>query len=475
MLRVNQKDEKVKSRYGKSKPTLLAFQREGMNIGTQLQLFLDDLLIDTMKNLTLKLHSPVPREVAIQADRPNETPTLFDPVVIKDIDLYRMWYRTNFDEPPYYTGYAESHDGIHWKKPSLHLIKYSGSTDNNLLWKSGRSEGYALSIFKDGNENAPDTERYKGIAVSKDGIVGLVSPDGIHWKKLQQEPIIVGPEGDKAFDSHNIAFWDAAHECYVAYLRGWRGGIRGIRRSLSNDFRHWSELQYLDLGDSPPEHLYKNATTPYYRRPDIYFMFPKRFLPERKFDPHHPYSGLSDIVFMFSRDGLYWDRRFMEGFIRPGRDLKNWHERAIEVGSGLVPTNDGEMSLYMVANYRTPSVHIRRMALREDGFVSVHASYAGGEMTTKLLTFEGGELVINYSTSAAGSIRVEIQDAEGKPIPSFVYAESTEIYGDELERVVTWSGNPDLSQLAGKPVHLRFVMKDADLYSIRFRESQDCS
>ena len=444
-------------------------QSESLNIGAQLQLFLDDWLIETMKNLTLKLHSPEPREVIIQRDKPYETPTLYDPVVIKDDDLYRMWYRTNFEAPPYYTGYAESPDGIYWTKPSLHLIEHGGSTDNNLFWKAGRNEGYVLSIFKDGNPNAPDIERYKAIAVSERGMVGLVSPDGINWQNLQPEPIIVGPEGDAAFDSHNIAFWDAAHGCYVAYLRGWRGGIRGIRRGVSNDFRHWSELEYLDLGDSPPEHLYKNAATPYYRRSDIYLMFPKRFLPERKFDPKHSHSGLSDIVFMFSRDGLRWDRRFMEGFIRPGRDLNNWHERAIEVGSGLVPTGDGEMSLYMVANYRTPSVHIESMALREDGFVSVHANYAGGEMTTKTLTFEGRELVINYSTSAAGSIRVEIQDAEGKPIPSFMLAESVEIYGDELERVVAWNGSSDVSLLVGKPVRLRFVMKDADLYSIRFR------
>lgn len=159
----------------------------------------------------------------------------------------------------------------------------------------------------------------------------------------------------------------------------------------------------------------------------------------------------------------------MEGFIRPGRDVKNWHERAIEVGSGLVPTGDGEMSLYMVANYRTPAVHIRRMALREDGFVSVHASYTGGEMTTKLLTFEGSELAINYSTSAAGSIRVEIQDSYSKPIPGFTLPESTAIYGDELERVVAWNGGSDLNLVAGKPVRLHFVMRDADLYSIRFK------
>ena len=28
--------------------------------------------------------------------------------------------------------------------------------------------------------------------------------------------------------------------------------------------------------------------------------------------------------------------------------------------------------------------------------------------------------------------------------------------------------DPDVSRLAGQPVRLRFVMKDADLYSIRF-------
>jgi len=444
-------------------------QSGNLNIGTQLQLFFDDWLIETMKDLSLKLHSPQPREVVIRADKPYETPTMYDPVVIKDGDVYRMWYRTNFEEPPYYTGYAESTDGINWTKPSLHLIEYDGSTDNNLLWCAGRDGGYVLSVFKDGNPNAADTERYKAIAVSRRGMVGLISPDGIHWSYLQSEPIIVGPEGDAAFDSHNLAFWDSVHRCYAAYLRGWRGGIRRIRRGISTDFRHWSELEYIDLGDSPPEHLYKNAATPYYRRPDIYLMFPKRFMPERKFDPEHTHTGLSDIVFMSSRDGLHWDRRFMEAFIRPGRDLNNWHERAVEVGSGLVPTGGGEMSLYMVANYRTPSVHIQRMTLREDGFVSVHAQYVGGEMTTKQLIFEGKELIINYSTSAAGSIRVEVQNTEGEPIPSFTLNESMEIYGDELERVVTWNGNSDVSQLANKPIRLRFVMKDADLYSIRFR------
>ena len=120
-------------------------------------------------------------------------------------------------------------------------------------------------------------------------------------------------------------------------------------------------------------------------------------------------------------------------------------------------------------NYQHPSDRLRRATLRTDGFVSVNAPYGGGEMTTKPLTFEGGELVVNYATSVAGSIRFELQDADGKAIDGFMLPQGAEIYGDEIERVVTWENGSDVSALAGRPVRLHAAMKDADLYSVRFR------
>ncbi|MCY4411724.1 MAG: hypothetical protein OXC27_14805 [Caldilineaceae bacterium] len=42
--------------------------------------------------------------------------------------------------------------------------------------------------------------------------------------------------------------------------------------------------------------------------------------------------------------------------------------------------------------------------------------------------------------------------------------------GDDLARVVRWADGPDVSQLAGIPVRLRFELKDADLVSFRFSE-----
>ena len=77
--------------------------------------------------------------------------------------------------------------------------------------------------------------------------------------------------------------------------------------------------------------------------------------------------------------------------------------------------------------------------------------------------------MINYATSAAGSVRVALAEANGKAIPGFAFENCPEIYGDEIEHVVEWAGQPGLAKLAGKPVRLHFQLKDADLYSIRFR------
>ncbi|MCE5345269.1 MAG: hypothetical protein LLG13_03115 [Bacteroidales bacterium] len=64
------------------------------------------------------------------------------------------------------------------------------------------------------------------------------------------------------------------------------------------------------------------------------------------------------------------------------------------------------------------------------------AIYIGGEVVTKPFTFTGRELEINYSTSAAGEIRFEIEDGNGKPLPGFTMADSQPIIGNETSRVV---------------------------------------
>lgn len=434
-----------------------------LNIGSRLELFVDGYLVETMTGLTQKLHHPQPREITLQFDRPWECEFSYDPVVFKDGDIYRMYYRAYWKDDTAFAGYAESTDGIHFQRVNLGLFTFDGSKDNNLVW-SGR-EAPNFAPFIDTRPGCPPQERYKAVGGGR-AMYGLVSADGIHWRRVQDEPLI----SEGPFDSLNQVFWDEVQGQYVAYMRGFINGVRTVRRATSDDFIHWSKPQYCDFGDTPLEHIYKNNMRPYFRAPHIYLAFAKRFVPERHLVTEFQYPGVSDCVFMSSRDGIHWDRRFMEAFIRPGLNRGNWRCRNIQVGLSLIPISSEEMSLFWIENYYGPGCRLRRGSLRTDGFVSIHADYSGGELLTKPLTFEGRELVLNYSTSAVGSVQVELQNAAGEPVAGFTLDECPEIFGDEIEHVVAWKGGSDVSALAGQPIRLRFVMRDADLYSLRFQK-----
>lgn len=111
-----------------------------------------------------------------------------------------------------------------------------------------------------------------------------------------------------------------------------------------------------------------------------------------------------------------------------------------------------------------------RLVLRRDGFVSVRADWRGGEFTTPPLRFAGRRLLLNINTSATGVARVAVLDAEGKPIPGFALEDCDIIHtANEINRVVTWQGGSDLGALAGRPVRLRFVMRNTDLFAFQFQ------
>ena len=136
---------------------------------------------------------------------------------------------------------------------------------------------------------------------------------------------------------------------------------------------------------------------------------------------------------------------------------------------GIVPNGPAEISLYYSQNYDHPTSRLRRAKLRTDGFVSVHAGYSGGEFVTRPIVFDGTKLIVNYATSAVGSVKVEIQDVAGMPRNGYTISDSRELYGDEIESIIEWKDGHDLDPFRGKPVRLKFVMKDADVYSIQFR------
>jgi hypothetical protein len=90
-------------------------------------------------------------------------------------------------------------------------------------------------------------------------------------------------------------------------------------------------------------------------------------------------------------------------------------------------------------------------------------------MLTRPFRFEGRELAFNYATGAAGHVRVELLDKGQKTIAGYALEDADPLIGDEIERVASWQGQKDVSQLAGQTVCMRIQLKDADVYSFRFR------
>jgi hypothetical protein len=235
----------------------------------------------------------------------------------------------------------------------------------------------------------------------------------------------------------------------------------------------------MTYGDTPPEQMYTQQTSPYFRAPHIYLAIGARLMPDRqtlteeqlitlKVDSSQ-YKGLSEPYFMSTRGGNLYDRTFMESFIRPGIGFNNWTARTNYPALNVVQTGTEEMSIYVNQDYAQPTAHLHRYSLRLDGFTSIKAPYSGGVVITKPFTFTGKELEINYSTSVAGEIRIELQDKNGKPLPGYTLEEAQPLIGNEISRVVIWNGNGDIEKLASKPIRLHIYMKDADLYAFRFK------
>ncbi len=487
----------------------LAAPAEPLKIGTNRQLFVDEMLIAEKRNVALQLHQAVPREIVLTVDKPWENSVLTYVSVFKDGDKFRMYYRGTGADAKYakdlpaglsaanwtYTAMAESRDGITWTKPALNVVEFNGSKANNLVWpndtnKPWRTRNYPgtdIFPFKDENPAAPAAQRYKALAnLGEYELVALVSPDGINWSPLQEKPVIAYLKPNAMMDPPTVSYCDPDTKQYVAYARNWINyRIRGFRRLTSPDYVNWSEPQPVVYGDGEVENLYTSMAVRYERAPDLTLFFSKRFARTDRLDPQRS-PGVSEIVFLSSRDGVTFNHGFMEPFLPGGLDKKNWGPRGFMMGRGILQTSPTELSLYYNENYGHETARVRRATIRPDGFVSVHAPWEGGEFTTRPIVFDGTELEINYTTSAAGYVRVEFLDADGKPIPGFRADECYEIFGDEIDRTVVFrKGHTDVPDenhrevrvepsnvglaLAGKPVRLRFIMKAAHLYSFRFK------
>ena len=443
---------------------------EPINIGSRLELFVDQYVVDRLTGgVQLYVHRPKPQEVVLVTGEPWEGNTSAYYSIFQDGDRFRMYYRgSDFNQQKKeethreVTCYAESRDGIHWTKPKLGIFEFNRSKENNIVLDGMGT--HCFVAFKDKNPNAPKEGRYKGISYGRRdkerGLWVYQSPDGINWSLIRDYPVIT--EG--AFDSQNLAFFDPQIGLYREYHRIFIGGVRAIMTGTSSDFVNWTDPVLLEYPGVLSEHLYTNAVLAYERAPHILLGFPTRYLPEE--------GSRVEPVLMASRDGGTF-RRWPKALIPEDAPEDRDGNRSNYMAWGILelPGKPGELSMYASeAYYEGPDSRLRRFSYRRDGFVSARGGSEGGTLITKAVAFSGKQLDLNFATRPGGSIRVALRTERGREIKGYTLEDCQPLRGDSLEQTVVWKGKQGVDTSPRSGVKIQFEIKNADLYSFRFSQ-----
>jgi len=473
-----------------------------IKIGNKRELFWDDYLINTsLTGACRRQHSPRLEEVVMEFNMPWEGDGCDYFSVIFHEGVYRMYYLAWEMLDPEVTVHTdtvikicciESTDGIHWYRPQLTVRPFPGYETNNILLDENDDLFDNFHVFIDENPACPPQERFKATASGaklrqRDSLWCWVSADGYHWKKSF-------PMTDKGrFDTQNVAFWSPEHSKYFCFIRDFHdipegdlnAGVRDIRVITSTDFRNWTDPVPVDFGGADDIPLYTSAVFRYPGAPEVLVGMPTRYVERLSWTPNFdqltgaearkkrcrvsPRYGLTvtDCVLMLSRDGFHWDRFDAQTWLQPGIERDhNWVYGDGYPAVGVIRTPSAlpgapeELSFFAGERHWSQNpAHLRRFTVRQDGLFSYRADYAPKTLVTKPLLYEGGQLHLNFATSARGYIYVTANC--GKET-----IKSCELFGDTLDRTVPFDG--DLRAFEGKEVTLEFVMSDADLYSMQF-------
>ncbi len=487
-----------------------------LDIGNRAQLFIDQQAVYSTGRIVFTQHAARkhPLNPLVKADQPWEGwrinvygSVLFD----EEEKIFKMWYMGNASEafPHFATHYAISRDGVKWEKPLVGTVKKSGLARHNAVLEYCQ----IASVTKDLAELDP-ARRYKMIEWSHAGEgrtkpVGgphaLVSPDGLNWTRLSTENI---------FRSNDVvtAYYDTRLKKHVAFPKlstPVRGGVRrcfGV--TATDNLLKWPDPRLVfqpDLRDDagtlsrigPVRTLLDVPDDPAVMRTEYYGLgvyqaescvigFPWIFSINNNArfptDRTRNHEGPCEIQLATSRDLQAWERPFRTPVIPLG-EPGAWDCGFLTTASQAFRHQDQILLYYGGGNYThgnpvlydeyrgtergmkyTASIGVATWPL--DRFVSVDGGSEGGVLTTVPLHFTGRRLELNVA-ALKGRVNVELLDSTGKPLAGF--GKSDPISTDLIRTTVTWKGQDELSQFAGKSLTLRFELRNAELYSFAFR------
>ena len=339
---------------------------------------------------------------------------------------------------------------------------------------------------------------------ARHGVFASYSADGVRFTKAGRVlPFFP--------DNPAVVHWDGRIKKYVIYTRAFDYDSRNQRRvgriETDDPLKPWPYtttakhrlfpsidnipvVYSADKEDDPHSDVYYSAAGPYPWADGVYLMFPAHF---RHFSPQrHPFVrprvtgrwedyGMLEVQLAVSRDGVRWSRPERAAYIPAGL-ADEWDRWYTVAAPGLVRRGNYVYQYYYSSGRLHDSAVLRPeydaaakqeggvgvVRQRLDGFVSADADHKGGWLTTPPLAFRGARLRLNIDTGSAGAAFVELQDADGRPIPGFTLADCEEVGGNFIDQCVYWKGTADVSGLAGRPVRVHVRMKRAKLYAFQF-------
>lgn len=375
--------------------------------------------------------------------------------------------------------YAESDDGIHWKKPDLGFAKQYGFDTS--LCNAVSFDVYPSCIYKVTYDpfDVDPQKRYKLACINIEGdiwdnnITGwpFTSPDGISWK------IIPGSEwykGRMGTDGNNQIQYNPITERYQISCRP-SCLDRRIALVESKDLIHWTDPMVVLQPDALDDDLLQFYSISQYWYHDHFIgILQRHHIAETETSGGVKWAGKVDDEIVYSYNGIYWLRSKRESLL-PRAPLGEFASEQVYTSS-MIELEDGSLRFYSMGDIgehfgAEPIEGIECKnnlfvsEMRQCGFVCLEPAGGYGYFTTRVLIPRNGDLRLNYK-APNGVVRVQVSNKSHQPISGFSFEDFVELRGDDTSSAVSWKEGKTIDDFIGNEIRLEFQLFQAQIYAI---------
>ena len=373
---------------------------------------------------------------------------------------FRMWYsvfnRHAYDDKlpfSYNVCYAESDDGLTWRKPVLGVFHYEGSTSNN-----------CISLGTDKTQNIdvclnPTPGKFPGRFLAthnqKGGVFVSTSDDGFTFRRLNQQPAI-----SYHSDTHNNFVFDDTRGRWLLFCRprAYAGDHkRRVALQTSLDLRTWThERTILVPTETEAQEYYGMAV---FSRGDLFFGVVQIY--DRT-------TGLLHAELAWSGDGEHWDMLPKHPALLGVGPKGAWDAGMVLLAESPVVVGD-EMWFYyggfpLPHDTKQENVGAIGLATAErERLIGMRPRGDGpGTILTRPFAPGGRRLIVNARIQ--GRLTGELRTDGNKPIAGFALGDCAAVTQTGFARELRWKGG-GLSDCPEPEVRVLFRLEDAELFT----------